>query len=79
MLDSFEGYLDNIYAAATQVVTKGGPLAKLSASLEISIDTVAAQQKEIKRLYEKINAMKNKGTQASSIGMTEGDGLMGNV
>ena len=45
MLDSLKGYLDNISAAATQAVAKGGPLAELSASLVISVDTVAAQQK----------------------------------
>ena len=44
MLDSLEGYLDNIAAAATQAVAKGGPPAELLASLAISIDTVAAQQ-----------------------------------
>ena len=45
MLDSLEGYLNNIAASATQSVAKGGPLAELSASLAISIDTLAAQQK----------------------------------
>ena len=44
MLESLEGYLDNIAAAATQAVAKGGPPAELLASLAISIDTVAAQQ-----------------------------------
>ena len=48
-------------------------------SLAISIDTVAAQQKEIKCLYKHINAMKKKGNQASSISTTKGGGLMGNV
>ena len=42
MLDSLEGYLDNIAVAATQALIKGGPLAELSACLAISIDTVAA-------------------------------------
>ena len=55
MLDSLKGYLNNIAAAATQT-------AELSVSLAISIDTVTAQQKEIKRLYEKINATKKKWT-----------------
>ena len=45
MLDSLEGYLNNIAAAATQEVANGGPLAEFSASLEISVDTVAAQAK----------------------------------
>ena len=71
--------LDNISAASTQAVTKGGQLAELSLILAISIDTVAAQQKEIKRMYKYINAMKNKGTQASRTGMTEGGGMTGNV
>ena len=44
MLDSLEGYLGNIAAAATQTVAKGGPLVELAASLEISVDTVARQQ-----------------------------------
>ena len=58
--DSLEVYLDNISAAATQAVAKVGPLAELSASLSISIDTVVAQQKEIKRIYKQINAIKKK-------------------
>ena len=60
ILDSLEGYLDNISAAATQTVAKGGPLAEFSASLAISVDTVAAQQKEIKRMNEQINTTKKK-------------------
>ena len=62
MLDSLEGYLDKIAAATTQTAANGGPLAKLAASLAVSIDTVARQQLEIKRLTEQINAQKNKGT-----------------
>ena len=45
MLDSLEGYLDNIAAAATQAVAQGGTFAELSASLAVSIDTVAAQHR----------------------------------
>ena len=45
ILDLLEGYTDNISAAVTQAFAKGGPLAELSSSLEISIDTVVAQQK----------------------------------
>ena len=52
MLDSLEGYLDNITVAATQTIAKGGPLAELSASLAISVDTVARQKQEINSLYE---------------------------
>ena len=47
-------------------------------SLAISIDTVATQ-KNIKRLYEHIHAMKKKGTQSSSIGTTAGGGLTVNM
>ena len=50
MLDSFEGYLDNFAAAATQTVANGGPLAEFDDSLEVSVDTVARQQIEIKQL-----------------------------
>ena len=63
MLNLLEGYLDNIAAAATQTVAKGGPLAELPANPEISVNIVAAQQKEIKRLYEHINTTKRKGLQ----------------
>ena len=61
MLGSLEGYLDNIMAAATQTAANGGPLAELAASLAVSVDTVARQQPEIKRLTEHINALKIKG------------------
>ena len=57
VLDSLEGYLDNIAAAATQTVAKGSPLAELAASLAVSVDTVVRQKQEINRLYEQINAM----------------------
>ena len=40
MMDSLDGYLENISAAATQTVAKGGPLTELAASLVISADTV---------------------------------------
>ena len=60
MLDSLEGYLDNIAAAATQTAANGGPLAELAAGLAISVDTVARHQQEIKRLLEQIRALKKK-------------------
>ena len=60
MMDSLEGYLDNISAAATQTVAKVGPLVELAASLAISVDTFARQQQEIKRLYEQINDLKKR-------------------
>ena len=41
MLNSLEGYLDNMAAAETQTAANGGPLADLADSLAISIDTVA--------------------------------------
>ena len=58
MIDSLEGYLDNIAAAATQTAAKGGPLAELAASLEISVDTGTIHQQEINRFYEQIKAPK---------------------
>ena len=58
MLDSLEGYLDKIMEAATQTAANGAPLSELAASLAVSVDTVARQQPEIKRLTEHINALK---------------------
>ena len=58
IIDSLEGYLDNIAAAATQAAANGGPLTELEASLAVSVDTVAIQQLEIKQLTEHINALK---------------------
>ena len=66
MIDSLKGYLDNIAAAATQTATNGGPLEELAASLAVSVDTVARQQLEIKRLTEHINALKNKGSSGTN-------------
>ena len=60
MLDSLEGYLDNIAAAATQTAATGTPLAELADSLAVLVDTVARQQIEIKRLTEHINALRKK-------------------
>ena len=65
-MDLLEGYLYNIAAADTQKSANGGPLAELAASLEISVDTVAIQQKEIKIFSEQINALKKRGTQSTS-------------
>ena len=48
MLNSLEGYLDNIAVAASQMAANGGPLAELEASLSVSVDTVDIQQLEIK-------------------------------
>ena len=72
MMDSLEGYLDNISAADTQTASKGVPLAELEASLAISVDTVARQQQEIKRLSKQANALKNRGMQAASVGTLPG-------
>ena len=66
MMESLERYFDNISAAATQAAEKGGPLAEVAASLAIPVENVARQQQEIKRLSEQINALKKKGTQATS-------------
>ena len=41
MMESLEGYLDNISAEATQTAAKRGPLEELAASLMISVETVA--------------------------------------
>ena len=57
-MDSLEGYLDNIAAEATQTEANGGTLAELAAGMAISVDTIARQQQEIKRLSEQINASK---------------------
>ena len=64
--------MDNIAAAATQIAAKGGPLAELAAILAISVDTIARQQQEIKRLSEQENAFKERGTQAASVGTLPG-------
>ena len=48
ILDSLEGYLDNIAAAATQTAANGDPLAEVAASLAISVVTVTRQQQKIK-------------------------------
>ena len=50
MMDSLEGYLNNISAAATQTTDPSGPLTELATSLAVSVDTVTRQQQEIKRL-----------------------------
>ena len=61
MLDSLEGYLDNIAAALTQTTATGIPLTELAAILAVLVYTVARQQIEIKRLTEHINAPRKKG------------------
>ena len=66
MLDSIEGYINNIADAATQPVTNGDPLAELSAILAVSFCTSANQAEDIKRLHQQINALKKKGTPKSS-------------
>ena len=58
MMDSLEGYFNNIAAAATQTADQGVPLAELGASLTVSVDTVTRQQQEIKRLTAQVNAFK---------------------
>ena len=40
MIDSLEGYLDNIAASATQTSANGGPLAELAASLAEQINAL---------------------------------------
>ena len=60
------GDLDNTTAAVNQTSANGGPLAELADSLAVSVDTVARQQLEIKRLTEHINALKKKGTSGTN-------------
>ena len=73
MLDSLEVYLDNIAAAATQTAATETPLAELAASLAVSVDTVARQQIEIKRLTEHINALRGKGAASTASVPSTGD------
>ena len=73
MLDSLEGYLDNITAAETQTAATGTPLAELAAILAVSLDTVARQQIEIKRLTEHINALRKKVAAGTSSVPITGD------
>ena len=61
-----EGYLNNIAAAATHTSDQGGPLVELAASLAVSVDTVAKQKHEIKRMTAQVNAFKKKGPQETS-------------
>ena len=76
---SIEGYLDNISTAATQVLENGGPLPEFSSRLAVLVDTVAVQAKDIKSLYQQINALKKKGAPKPSIKTNEGGGMTGNV
>ena len=63
MMDSLEGYLNNIAAAAIHTADPDGPLAELAASLAVSVDTVTRQKQEIKRLTAQVNAFNRKGPQ----------------
>ena len=73
ILDSLEGYLDNIAVAETQTAAMGTPLAELAASLAVSVDTVARQQIDIKRLTEHINALRKKGVSVTASVPNTGD------
>ena len=66
MMNSLEGYVNIIAAAATQTADQGGPLAELAASLAVSVDNVVRQQQEIKLLTAQVNAFKKKGPQETS-------------
>ena len=66
MLDSLEGYVDNIVAVATQTAAYGGPLAELADCLAVSVDMAARKQLDIKQLTEHINALKKKGTSGTN-------------
>ena len=72
MLNSLEGYLYNITETATKTAETGTPLAGLAASLAVSVDTVARQQLEIKRLAEHINALRKKEGQSRLEFQTQG-------
>ena len=50
---------------------------ELSASMEISVETVARQQQEIRSLYEQVNDLKKRGTQAANVGTFLGGRLVG--
>ena len=76
MLDSIEGYLDNIAAAATQTTANGGPLVEFAASLAISVDTVARHQQKIKRYLEQISALKKKGAFVTSGATVTGETIL---
>ena len=73
MLDSLEGYLDNIAAAAMQKAATGTPLVELAESLAVSVDTVARQQIDIKRLTEHINALREKSVSITASVPNTGD------
>ena len=66
--------MDNITAAETQTAANGGLLAELAASLEVSVDTVARPQREIKRLTKHINALKKKITYGTNRATVPGGG-----
>ena len=57
-VDTLEGYLDNIAAAAT-TTRRGTELADLAASMAIILDTNSAQAKELKQIREQINVLRN--------------------
>ena len=61
MMDSLEDYLKNIAPAATQTADLCGPLAELAASLAVSVETVARQQQEIKRLTAQLQSFTKRG------------------
>ena len=63
MMDLLEEYLNTIEAAATQTEYQVGPLTKLENSLAVSVDTVAIQQQEIKRLTVQLQDFTKKGPQ----------------
>ena len=72
MLDLLEGYLDNIdVAAATQAVTKRGPLEELSASLLISIDKVVLKKKKLSVCMNKLKPRKRKGLRTPELSLRE--------
>ena len=79
MLDSLEGYINNIAASGTQALSNGGPIDELYAVLAVLVDTVSVKEKEIKSLYKHINVLKKKGALNSSSETNAGGGMTGNV
>ena len=74
-MDLLKDHLNNIVAAATQLAASSTPLAELSASLSISIDTVVTQAQEIAQLHQQITALnKISGGKLNDVGTSGATG-----
>ena len=71
MVNTLAGYLDNITSTDT-TIGRGTKLAHLDASMDILVDTNAAQAKEFKQMREQINDLRNSNNnpQADTSGPT---------